>query len=319
MTDEIAFPPLHDPAPDELERRKRHLLSEIRRPSVARARTRIAVLAGAAVALAAGAAIVSMVQGGGSVAEAATLVVQTSSGKTVSLPAGSPTAATTEIAGGTESDQALMRTIVAGMQPTVIEKIEMVRSGDDVALHFTFTARSSQALWEDWLVAAAFRDRSEAAGEHVSVSVYDGDAVGASPPPGQTVPPERPGDTAAGRRLFEAAASQAGVSFSSLTIYHPDGVAVAATFTSDDPASFLVHQMPAFLAALRPQDKFDGTYISLVDGSGQTVWQAFWSFRSSQGGAGASTPALAACSPVANWGPSELGVGQASPQCPASG
>lgn len=33
MTDQITFPPLHEPAPGELERRKQHLLSEIRRES----------------------------------------------------------------------------------------------------------------------------------------------------------------------------------------------------------------------------------------------------------------------------------------------
>lgn len=33
MTDQTFFPPLHDPAPGEIEKRKQHLLSEIERPS----------------------------------------------------------------------------------------------------------------------------------------------------------------------------------------------------------------------------------------------------------------------------------------------
>lgn len=318
MTDQISFPPFHDPVPEEVERRKQHLLSEITRrrrltpPSFTVPRPRFALLAGTVVALAAGATALSA-SFGGSVAEAAPLLMQTPSGKTVSLPASSLPAATTEIVGGTESDQELMRTIVAGMQPTVIEKIEIVRTGNDVALHFTFTGASGQALWEDWLVADAFRDRARAAGDDVSVSIYDGDAFGAKPPPGlRVIPPGQPGDAAAARQLFEYAAAQADVSFGSLTIYQPDGAAVAATFTSNDPASFLVHQVPAFLNALGGNPGgLDGTYLSLLDGSGHTVWEAFWNNRSSQGGAG-SIPALAGCNPVPNWG------GLTAPPCPAS-
>ena len=324
MTDEISFPPFHDPAPGELGKRRQHLLSEVtRRPERTLSiftlrRPRVAVLVGVVVALAASAATLSIVLGSGSVAEAAPLLVQTPSGKTVSVLATSPTAATTEIVGGTESEQALMRKIIAGMQPTVIEKIEIVSSGNDVALHFTFTGRSMQAFWEDSLVAAAFRDRAQAAGDNLSISIYDVMARGgASIPPGMaTLPSAQPGDVAAARRFFEDAAAAAGVSLDSLTVYEPDGIAVAATFASSDPASFLVHQMPDFLAALGAhQNDFDGTYISLVDGNGHTVWGTYWNSRSPQGSVG-STPALVGCSPVANWGPP---VGESPPPpCPAS-
>lgn len=45
-----------------------------------------------------------------------------------------------------------------------------------------------------------------------------------------------------------------------------------ARLESDDPAALLVHQMPAFLSSLKTQSNgYDGTYISLVDGDGQTV------------------------------------------------
>ena len=321
MTDQISFPPLHDPAPGELEKRRHHLLSEVtRRPERTSSifsppRARLAILVGAVVALAAAAATLSIVLGGGSVAEAAPLLVRTPSGKTVSVPADSPTAAaTTEIVGGTESEQALMRKIVAGMQPTVIEKVEIVSNGNDVALHFTFTGQSMQAYWEDSLVAAAFRDRVQAADATLSVSIYDGAANGASIPPDfPTLPSAQPGDAAAARRLFEGAAAQAGVSLDSLTVYQPDGIAVAATFASSDPAPFLVHQMADFLAALGAhRNDFDGTYISLVDGSGHTVWETYWNTLGSQGSVG-STPALAGCGPVTH------GWGQVNPPvCPAS-
>lgn len=62
MTDQIPFPPLHDLPPGELERRKRHLLTEIaRRPRPSRSwrgalvpAVVVAALAGAGIAIAAG-------------------------------------------------------------------------------------------------------------------------------------------------------------------------------------------------------------------------------------------------------------------------
>jgi hypothetical protein len=47
---------------------------------------------------------------------------------------------------------------------------------------------------------------------------------------------------------------------------HREPAAVAATFESNGPASFLVRKMPAFLAAVRDRWRdYDGTYIGLID------------------------------------------------------
>jgi hypothetical protein len=106
-----------------------------------------------------------------------------------------------------------------------------------------------------------------------------------------------------------------------LTIYQPDGVAVAVTLKSDNPASFLTSQMPIFLAALGNRwDNFDGTYVSLVDANGQTVWETTTNGRLSEGSVG-SSPDLAACNPVPNNGPT-YGLGTTTtattPSCPAN-
>ena len=42
----------------------------------------------------------------------------------------------TDISGGTASEQALLRQVVAGMQPSVIKKIEITGSGNDVGPAF---------------------------------------------------------------------------------------------------------------------------------------------------------------------------------------
>lgn len=224
----------------------------------------------------------------------------------------------TEVGGGTASEQALLRQVVAGMQPSVIERIEITGSGNDVALHFTAPPdRWNLAQWQEGLVSGAFRDRAQAAGDGLDLSIFGGDADGAildRNGPATPPPPAQPGDAAAARRLFENAAAQSGISLDRLTIYRPDGIAVAATLESDDPASFLVHQMPAFLDALGDalglHSNLDGTYVSLVDGSGETVWETSWNARISEGSVG-SRPDLAGCSPVSNYS------GFPTPPCPA--
>jgi hypothetical protein len=320
MTDEISFPPLRDLPSGRLEARRRHLLSEIARTEEPqRPRLRIAALAGAAASLAVVGAVLGIVLSGGSGAKASVLLVRSvrgpnwtpatvaGSGATVTELASltSSPVAKTEVVGGTGSQQALLHQIVAGMQPTVIEKISITGSGDDLALQFTAAPGTSDtgAFWQESLVAAAFRDRANTAGANLTVRIFGGDADGAYLPSGTQLPAAEPGDAAAAKEFFESAAAKAGVSLSRLTIYRPDGIAVAATLESDDPASFLLHQMPAFLAALGDSrwTSYDGTFISLEDGSGKTVWESSTNGRLLDGSVGAA-PYLAGCSPVANWG-----------------
>lgn len=218
-------------------------------------------------------------------------------------PAGS--SATTEIVGGTAGEQTLLRTIIAAMQPTVIEKIEIVGNSNDIALHMTALDTSVRTLWEESLVAAAFRDRANEAGDNLSVSLFDGVRNGGPFPPGPAtpLPSAKPSDAAAAKQRFEQAAAKIGVPLDELTVYQPDGLAVAATLKSDDPASFLRHQMPTFLAALGNRwTNYDGTYIRVVDENGVTVWESSTNGRISSGSVGFRQD-LAGCSPVEDWGP----------------
>lgn len=222
-------------------------------------------------------------------------------------PAGSsaPASATTEIVGGTAGEQTLLRTIIAAMQPTVIEKIEIVGNSNDIALHMTAPDTSMRTLWEESLVAAAFRDRANEAGDNLSVSLFDGARNGGPFPPGPAtpLPSAKPSDAAAAKQRFEQAAAKIGVPLDELTVYQPDGLAVAATLKSDDPASFLRHQMPTFLAALGNRwTDYDGTYIRVVDQNGATVWESSTNGRIASGSVGFRQD-LAGCSPVVDWGP----------------
>lgn len=220
----------------------------------------------------------------------------------------------TEVSGGTAGQQALLHEIVTAMQPTVIEKIEITDSGGEAALRFSApSGRLSPALWQEGVIAGAFRDRLNASGDKSNVLIFGGDANGVpldNHGPATPLPPAQPGDAAAAKQLFENAAAKTGVSFDDLVIHQPDGIAVVATFKSDDPASFLVHQMPTFLGALGDHSNLDGTYISLVDGSGQPAWETSWNGRISEGSVG-SRPDLAGCSPVSNYS------GFSTPPCSA--
>ncbi len=228
-----------------------------------------------------------------------------------------PTPATpaqsTDVEGGSEFQQALLREIVSGTRPTSIRKIVLVPSSrGGLTLEIHAPDRSLRTLWQGWLIAGAFRDRLKAAGHPTAISLRDGDSNGAALPPELGVPPKaaKPEDVASARRTFRAAAAAIGSRLDELTIYRPDGVAVAATLESADPARFLVHQMPRFLAALGDRwADYDGTYIRLVDSSGSTVWESSTNARTPTGAVGVRED-IAGCSPIANYGPTP-------PACPA--
>ncbi len=220
---------------------------------------------------------------------------------------------TTEIAGGTDVQRALLREIVDATRPTSIGRIELVPSSQEgLTLQIHTPERSLQTLWQGWLIAGAFRDRLKAAGHPSGVSLRDGDSNGAALPPELgSPPPAKPRDVQSARRTFDAAAARSGSRLEELTIYQPDGVAVAATLRSEDPARFLLHRMPGFLAAVGDLWRdYDGVYIRLVDGSGETVWETSTVARAPVGSVG-SREDLAGCSPIQNHGPTP-------PPCPAS-
>jgi hypothetical protein len=227
-----------------------------------------------------------------------------------SAPAQSPatTAAagtsSTVVEGGTVAQRNLLGSILDRMQPNAIEKIVISATGVDISLRMTARDSSMRSLWEESLIAGAFRDLARATGRTVKVSLVNGEASGVIPPgPATALPNAKPGDVNGARERVESAAARIGVPLSALTVYQPDGVAVAATFQTNDAASFLVKEMPAFLAVLGdPWRDYDGTYIRVIDGSGSTVWEMSSAGRISAGSVG-SREDVASCGPVQGWGP----------------
>ena len=210
----------------------------------------------------------------------------------------------TEIAGGTAEQQSLLRAIVGNMRPTAITTIAIRPSNSDVVLRMDAPDTSMRTLWEETLIAGAFRDRSKIAGQPVAVALENGESSGIIPPgPMTPLLSARPGDEEKTRRVLATTADKLGASLDELTIYRPSGIAVAVTLKTGDPATFLVHAAPRFLAAIGDLWRdYDGVYVRLVDGSGATVWETSTAGRTSTGAVG-SRADLAGCSPIANWGP----------------
>jgi hypothetical protein len=338
---DYSIPPYRELPPGRLTERRRHLLTAIAlRPKFAVPVRRVALLAGPGACAAAAVALALSLSGGSSksnprflirathspvwsvahvnlgqptcsvLAELAvgcrgTLAVPAATQR--QLPARVPAAAATVVRGGTANQRKLLRSILDGMRGNGITQIAIEPSKRTrLTLRMTATAASGEAYWQEALVAAAFRHLSK-----VTVALKAGTSNGAPLAPTLVSPPRpKPGDVKAARRRFQAAAEKIGVPLEALTVYRPDGVAISAVLEADDPAAFLLHTMPRFLAAMGdPWRDYDGVYVRLVDASGATVWETSTVVRMSEGSIGARED-LAGCSPVSDWGPTP-------PPCPA--
>jgi hypothetical protein len=333
------LPPYRELPARRLTERKRHLLTAIvveRKPTLKVRRT--AILAAAGACTAAAVALALSLSGGSSEASPRFLFHATHPPVwSAHVQAGSPicsalaqlaigcrgtlavparkaaplarvrAARATAISGGTAEQRNLLRSILDGMKGNGITQIA-IEPSDRVrlTLRMSTTTASGEAFWQEALVAAAFRDLSK-----VSVALKAGSSNGAPLAPTLVTPPRaKAGDVQAAQSRFEAAARKVAVPLKALNVYRPDGVAVSAVLQARDPAAFLVHGMPRFLAGIGdPWRDYDGVYIRLVDATGATVWETSTVVRMSEGSVG-SREDLAGCSPVANFGPTP-------PPCPA--
>ena len=228
-TDDHSIPPVRDLPAGRLGDRQQHLLAEITPqsrkrlalPSFSRPRLRLAALAVAGACAAGGAATLALTRSSGSGGSgSAAYAFQTVHGvgwtgavfSAASLQPPKATAsspAKTDIHGGTVGQRALLHSIIGAMQPNTITKIAVTSSGNQVTLRMKATDNSMETQWQESLVAAAFRDRASAAGNHVTVALENGDQYGGiGPGPAKTSPAARPGATQTARRRFETRGSE---------------------------------------------------------------------------------------------------------------
>jgi hypothetical protein len=218
----------------------------------------------------------------------------------------SRTRSATVVSGGSAAERQLLKNIADSLQPSAMTHVTLISSPrQGVTLRVRATDSSSLTFWQESLLAAAFRDRSKTAGRKVTVWLANGRSKTVPIPPGpaRTLRSARPTDAEAARRRFEDAARGAGAALKEVTVYQPDGLAVAAVLETKEPVFFLRHQMPEFLAAIGGGwHHYDGVFIRIMDESGTTLWETSTATRTSSGSVG-SRAAVARCSPIGDWGP----------------
>jgi hypothetical protein len=203
------------------------------------------------------------------------------------VPAG---AATTNlrISGATAKERALMRQVVARVQPTAIDSIRFLkpRKWKPIPKHSVLldlgsssSAAPADALtvWQAWLIIGVYRDR--AAKAHLRrVAFYslarigqDESRLGRSPQP----PPPRakPGQAAAIEAVLREGAVASGAAVDEVKVLTPLGVAPRVTLRFADPAQYLKNHFDTFVSALHKIGRTEGVYLSGVDTDGNPVFR----------------------------------------------
>jgi hypothetical protein len=226
----------------------------------------------------------------------------------------------TRVVGGSDAQRALIREILAGMEETHIERIEIGEpepawkpfEPGDVAV--TVAVRPNSGLLGGWaavVVAGAFRDRSVREGLP-SVVVLNTAGGGGRLDPGGTSKPRSVERGAVAAQIRRAAAN-AGTVPAELVVLEPYGIAYAMTLRVDDPARFMKERLPSLIEATDPfRDLYDGRYVEVVDATGDPIFRAGHATRLSLGGHWARAD-LAGCNPIIHSRPWDYDP----PPCPA--
>jgi hypothetical protein len=220
---------------------------------------------------------------------------------------------TTKIKGATPKQETILREILAGLGPTVLDEIRVAPAGKDwsplrpnsVVLQIEYRdAKEGRGYWEAALLANAFATRSrilnlqtvtgyETPGEANRLEGIEED----EPALDYHRAPIKADEIAAAIR---EEAKESGADLAELRIVRPMRLAAAATLRVDDPAAYLKHRLMTFLEAIPHPTKreYDGLYVLVVDPEGDFVWLSAQTIgEHSSGGAGGARPDLAGCDP----------------------
>lgn len=206
------------------------------------------------------------------------------------------------IAGATPAQRRVLRSILAGMGHTRIERIELSEAtgrwpDGDVVL-FRAPRDDLRAEWESHLVGGVFRDRSLAERLPTVAVVAAGYAWSnvARAKPDSSFRPFRADDANAVLAGLERAARKSSAELERVELLQPEGVAVAARLRVSKPARFLserwqtlVHELDADTA------RYEGRYLEIVDGRGHPVLEEFGASRLDWGGGGPVDKRYAGC------------------------
>jgi hypothetical protein len=234
----------------------------------------------------------------------------------------------TQIDGGTPQQRAALRDVLAGIDPSEIEQVQIGRPGSrwrpfgprDAKVVFVLgREQPTLSRWKATLAAGAFRDRLFQLGLHrvIAVEIRGWSASRLGPerarddgPSG--VPAAGQGDAVALEARIREAAAAAGAEIVSLRLLAPLGVAPAVRIRVADPAGFLDGRARAFLRSFGQYWRnYDGLFVQGVDREGEIFWTFATSSRVPEQ-TERRRPDLVGCDPLI-----EPASGYELPPCPA--
>jgi hypothetical protein len=227
-----------------------------------------------------------------------------------------------QITGGTKLDRMVMRQVIRGFEPKTITSVGIYRTGSGPAFDLAMAhgpAVHVRPQWEDWMVSAAFARRLVGRGLHPTVVLTEADSGDQIYPRHEHNPDPTLASAAQTRSLvsaFRRAAIRAGAQVVDVTADRPYGLAPSVTLRVSDPARFLKHRLWHLLKVFnRKRNRYEGSYIGIVDAQGRDVLDAGNSTRV-QAGTFWVRPDLESCSPIMSLG--SIGLpGTQPPPCPA--
>jgi hypothetical protein len=228
---------------------------------------------------------------------------------------GSPSDVTAKIVGATPRQESLLREILAGLEPTLIDEIRIAPARHPwtpfkpnsviVSLRYADSPLEGLGRWEAELLAYAFATRSRLTGLQ-PVAGYEVASDGAALDGPEEPEPDtrRPIDRAELTEALTEAARSNGAEVLNVRIVEPMNLAAVLMLKVEAPASFLKDRLDGLTRSLPSDDvRVDGFYIRIVDRQGRFVWFS----RSASGDAVSSWTSgarkdLRGCDPTPRFG-----------------
>jgi hypothetical protein len=194
-----------------------------------------------------------------------------------------PPAVSARIVGATPKQEALVRDILAGMEPTLIDEVRIAPAHSPwtpykpnsviVSVHYADSPEKERGGWEATLLAQAFATRSRLTGLQ-PVAGYESGADGAALDGPEEPEPDarRPIDQAELTEALSDAARSSGAEVLEVRIVKPMNLAAALTLRVEKPAFYLKHRLEGFLRSQPSGVRVDGLYIRIVDQEDRFVW-----------------------------------------------
>jgi hypothetical protein len=225
-----------------------------------------------------------------------------------------PPVVSTKIVGATPKQEALLREILAGLAPTLIDEVRIAPARPPwtpykpdsviVSVRYADSPEKERGEWEALLLAQAFATRSRLTGLQ-PVAGYKTASDGAALDGPEEPEPDtrRPIDE---NELIEAlsnAALSSGAKILDVRTVKPMNLAAVLILQVDAPASYLKHQLEGLMRSLPSGVRYDGLYIRIVDREGRFVWlSASTDGESISTGAAWARKDLRGCDPTPRFG-----------------